>query len=73
MALSNRDRIDRGLESVVSGLGPYVLRELKSRYKDRWGYAGAGELSEARYSRVQNANEEAFLDSVDAHALFKTM
>ncbi|CAN5256261.1 Swt1 family HEPN domain-containing protein [soil metagenome] len=73
MALSNRDRIDRGLESVVSGLGPYVLRELKGRYKDRWGYAVAGELSEARYSRVQSASEEGFLDSVDAHALFKVM
>ena len=73
MAFSNRDRIDRGLQSVVSGLGPYVLRELKSRYGDRWGYAVAGELSEGRYSRVQNASEEAFLESVDAHALFKIM
>lgn len=73
MALSNRDRIDRGLQSVVSGLSPYVLRELKSRYGDRWGYAVAGELSEGRYSRVQNASEEAFLESVDAHALFKVM
>ena len=73
MALSNRDRIDRGLESVVSGLAPYVLRELKSRYKDRWGYAVAGELDERRYSRVQSASEEGFLDSVDAHALFKVM
>ncbi|MDP9475319.1 MAG: DUF499 domain-containing protein, partial [Actinomycetota bacterium] len=59
--------------SVVSGLGPYVLRELKSRYKDRWGYAVAGELDDRRYSRVQSASEEAFLDSVDAHALFKVM
>ena len=73
MALSNRDRIDRGLEFVVSGLGPYVLRELKSRYGDRWGYAVAGELDERRYSRVQTANEDGFLDSVDAHALFKVM
>jgi predicted AAA+ superfamily ATPase len=73
MALSNRDRIDRGLQAVVSGLGPYVLRELKSRYGDRWGYAVAGELSEGRYSRVQNASEEGFLESVDAHALFKVM
>ncbi len=73
MALSNRDRIDRGLQAVVSGLGPYVLRELKSRYGDRWPYAVAGELSEGRYSRVQSASEEAFLETVDAHALFKVM
>jgi len=73
MALSNRDRIDRGLEAVVAGLGPYVLRELKARYKDRWGYAVAGELDERRYSRVQSADEEAFLGTVDAQALFKVM
>ena len=58
---------------MVSGLGPYVLRELKSRYGNRWGYAVAGELSEGSYSRVQNASEEAFLESVDAHAPFKIM
>ncbi len=73
MALSNRDRIDRRLESVVSGLAPSVLRELKSRYGERWGYAVAGELDERRYSRVQSASEDGFLESVDAHALFKVM
>ena len=73
MALSNRDRIDRGLQAVVSGLGPYVLRKLKGRYGGRWGYAVAGELDERRYSRVDNASEEGFLESVDAHALFKIM
>ncbi len=73
MALSNRDRVDRGISSVTAGLAPYVLRELKSRYGERWGYAVAGELGEGRYSRVQNASEEAFLESVDAHALFKVM
>ena len=73
MALSNRDRIDRGLQSVVAGLAPYVLRELKVRYKDRWGYAVAGELDERRYSRIKSNSEQAFLDSVDSHALFKVM
>lgn len=73
MALSNRDRIDRGISSVTAGLAPYVLRELKTRYKDRWGYAVVGELGEGRYSRVQNASEDAFLQSVDAQALFKVM
>src|SRR5215212_7644263 len=73
MALSNRDRIDRGLEAVVAGLGPYVLRELKARYKDRWAYAVAGELDERRYSRVDSASEEAFLETVDSQALFKVM
>ncbi len=74
MALSNRDRIDRGLEAVRRGLGPYVLRELKSRYGERWPYAVATELDGRSYSRVQNVkSEEQFLDVADAQALLKLM
>ncbi|MGH3088576.1 MAG: Swt1 family HEPN domain-containing protein [Rubrobacteraceae bacterium] len=75
MALSNRDRIDRGLTAVADGLGPYVLRELKSKYGDRWGYAVAGELDGGQYTRIRNntASEDAFLEAADAQALFKLM
>jgi hypothetical protein len=72
MALSNRDRIDRGLDAVKRGLGPYVLRELKSRYGERWPYAVASELDGRAYSRVQNVkSEDAFLEAADAQALLK--
>jgi predicted AAA+ superfamily ATPase len=75
MALSNRDRIDRGLEAVTRGLGPYVLRELKSRYGDRWSYAVASELDGGSYSRIRQStgSEDGFLRAVDAQALFKLM
>jgi len=44
MALNNKDKIDRGMEAVMAGLKPYVLRESKSHHKNRWRYAVAGEL-----------------------------
>ncbi len=36
MALSNRDRIQRGLDLLRAGLEPFVERELKAQLKGRW-------------------------------------
>ena len=39
MALSNRDRIQRGLDLLRAGLEPFVERELKARLKGQWAEA----------------------------------
>ena len=36
MAVSNLERVGRGLDILKAGLSPYILRELKSQYKARW-------------------------------------
>ena len=36
MAKSNVEIVTTGLDVLLAGLRPYVLRELKSRYGDRW-------------------------------------
>jgi hypothetical protein len=36
MALTNRDRVGRALDLLKDGLHPFVERELKSAYKDKW-------------------------------------
>src|SRR5215217_4717095 len=36
MAISNRDRVGRALELLNNGLQPFVERELRAVYKDRW-------------------------------------
>ena len=36
MALSNRDRVGRGLETLRAGLTPFVERELKARLRGDW-------------------------------------
>ncbi len=35
MAVSNLERVGRGLDILKAGLTPYLLRELKSHYKAR--------------------------------------
>lgn len=36
MAISNHERVGKALEFLREGLGPFVERELKSRYGDQW-------------------------------------
>ena len=36
MAISNRERIGKGLDLLVAGLRPFVERELKSQLGDKW-------------------------------------
>ncbi len=40
MAISNIERIGKGLQILRAGLAPYILRELKSVYKERWWISG---------------------------------
>lgn len=75
MASSNHERVGRGLDTLRRGLGPYVLRELKARYGERWTYAVSGELDSPAYSRLRQSvhSEEDFLEVADAAALLKLM
>jgi hypothetical protein len=36
MAISNRDKVGRGLETLRAGLAPFVERELKARLRGDW-------------------------------------
>ena len=36
MAITNSERVGKALEILKDGLRPYVERELKATYKDRW-------------------------------------
>lgn len=40
MALSNRERVGKGLDHLVAGLYPFVERELKSKLGDKWQNPG---------------------------------
>lgn len=56
MAISNHERVGKGLVLLQQGLLPYVQRELQSHYKDQWwkngvesclrGYQGASALAQ---------------------------
>jgi hypothetical protein len=36
MAITNSERVGKALDVLKDGLRPYVERELKATYKDRW-------------------------------------
>lgn len=75
MELSNRDRIDRGLAAVENGLGPYVLRELKGKYGDRWRDVVADKLDVVpnRHLLKITTSETDFLEAAGALELFRLM
>lgn len=77
MAISNLERITRGMDALKRGLAPYVARELKAVYKANWwtngiepSLRGATGL-EARSAK--KATDQERLDALDVHALLNVM
>ncbi|MFB2979551.1 Swt1 family HEPN domain-containing protein [Microseira sp. BLCC-F43] len=51
MAISNRERIGRSLDLLLEGLYPYVEREMRSVYRDKWLVAATPFVPEDRTLR----------------------
>lgn len=66
MAITNRERIDKGLEQVRIGLSPFVERELKAHLSEDWSAKIEPGLN--RLQRNSNGNIQW-----DTYALFKVM
>jgi predicted AAA+ superfamily ATPase len=67
MAITNHERVGKGLELLKGGLGPFVDREFKSVYKDR----AAAEAS--RFMGEVRLNTQRPIADWDAAALLKLM
>lgn len=67
MAITNHERVGKGLELLKAGLGPFVQREFKSTYKDR----AAAEAS--RFMGEVRVNTQRPIADWDAAALLKLM
>jgi predicted AAA+ superfamily ATPase len=67
MAISNRDKIGRGLETLRAGLAPFVERELKARLRGDW--RSAVERG-SRYEMRRDAGGDIVWDT---SALFSAM
>ena len=67
MAISNRDKIGRGLENLRAGLAPFVERELKARLRGDW--RSAVERG-SRYEMRRDAGGDIVWDT---SALFSAM
>jgi len=51
MSISNLERVGKGLQILRDGLAPYILRELKSAYKDQWWISGVERVLENAVGR----------------------
>jgi hypothetical protein len=77
MAISNLERVGRGLDVLKSGLTPYILRQLKARYKDRWWAEGVepalhGTVGMEAKRGKQETNEDRFA-ALDVQGLLSVM
>ncbi|MBK8877301.1 MAG: DUF499 domain-containing protein [Haliscomenobacter sp.] len=57
MALSNLDRVNKGLELLRKGLYPYVIREMKEVHKAYWLEAASSSFPEDHHSRELSPEE----------------
>ena len=57
MALSNLDRVNKGLELLHKGLLPYIERELKSEYKSYWESEAIDCFPDGHHSREMSPDE----------------
>src|SRR6516164_4010234 len=67
MAITNHERVGKGLELLKAGLGPFVEREFKSAYKDRAAIDAARFMGEARL------NTQRPISDWDVAALLRLM
>jgi len=76
MAISNIERVGKGLEFLRTGLAPYIQRELKGFYQERWWISGVETLLEGAIGREglsASGTEEERFERLDAQALLVIM
>lgn len=76
MAISNIERVGKGLGILKSGLSPYIQQELKSVYKERWWISGVETLLDGAIGREglsSSGTPEERFDRLDIQALLVIM
>lgn len=76
MVHSNRELVGRGLDVLMPGLAPYVLRELKRHYNARWWKDGIeAALRDTNERNLSNASvtEETRFEKFDISVLLSIM
>ncbi|MBE0674734.1 MAG: AAA+ family ATPase, partial [Bacteroidales bacterium] len=51
MALSNLDRVNKGLELLRKGLHPFVIREMKAVHKSLWQEEAVNSFPDGHFSK----------------------
>jgi hypothetical protein len=76
MALSNRERVGRILETLKEGLGPFILREYRTGYGGDYARAIDSTVTTSRSPGLPDEaydSEETLLQALDVHACLHLM
>jgi len=75
MALSNRDRVERVMDALREGLGPFVVREYRMIYKKDFAREIGAVLTTDRYElpREAFADEQSLIDAIDTQGWLHLM
>jgi len=65
MSISNRERIGRALESLQTGLYPFVIREMQATYGDKWLTQAIGSLPDS-YTNSKKSIETILKEDISA-------
>src|SRR5664279_677640 len=68
MAITNHERVTKALDLLNAGLRPFIERELKSTYKDRWM-----EVARPSFPTWQQTGKKASEPNWDSQALLSVM
>src|SRR5581483_12153053 len=68
MAITNHERVGKALEQLNTGLRPFVERELKATYKERWA-----ETARPSFPNLQQSGKDAAQLNWDTQALLSVM
>ena len=69
MAITNKERVGRGLDLLRQGLYPFIEREMRSKYRDKWLVNASSSVPEDRTLR----RDAAQILKEDVHALLVLM
>jgi hypothetical protein len=77
MADSSHEHMGQGIEILKQGLSPYITRQLRSHYKERWWKAGVensvGETVGLDEGVIEVADSDEQVSNLDIHELLEVM
>ena len=77
MTTKNNELIGKGLEILRKALAPYVKRQLKASYKEKWWGLGAdphvGRMTELKVKLSKAKDDDARFDMLEFHNAIKVV
>lgn len=68
MAITNKERVGRALDTLKEGLYPFIEREMRSVYRDKWVLAATSSIPDNYSTKKGRRNSSRrYLGSLHSH------